>query len=45
MRELILGEVKYLAHREPERKIDVNPSAPFMSEKRKKAAGEQARGR
>lgn len=45
IRALILEEKEKLAQKESHRKIDVNPHAPVMSEKERKAAKEQARKR
>ncbi|XP_059199623.1 glutamate-rich protein 6-like isoform X2 [Centropristis striata] len=45
MRELIMAEKEKLAQKESDRKIDVNPGAPMMSEEERKVAKEQAKER
>ncbi|KAF1382612.1 hypothetical protein PFLUV_G00145590 [Perca fluviatilis] len=45
MRELIIGEREKLAEEESDRKIDVNPHVPVMSEEERTAAKERAKER
>lgn len=45
MRDLILEEREKLAQKQLDKKIDVNPHVPVMSEEEREAAKKQARAR